>query len=476
MEYQIFLDYINHIAERIKELIKKKSMFHIYSHLDADGLAAAGIIAKALHREDVSFRVRILPWIDEEILNECAGEPAEVVIFSDLGSGYLDLINKAFPKKPVIILDHHPPIGKAAENIIHINPVIFGLDGTVGISGAGVAYLTMKAINPKNIDSSPIAVVGALGDLQDSFEHRRLGGLNELIVSDAKRAGLLESHQDLIFYGYETRPIHKAMAYTMTPMLPGLSGSEGNCYAFLLSIGINPKTPDGSWRALKDLTVEEKRKLASSLAEYLIAKHKTKRIPELIGEVYTLIKEPQNTPLRDGREFATLLNATGRMKRQGLGVALCMGARGIYLDEAQRLLEEYRSTIGQYLNWAVTTPGVLEEMENVYVLHGKETINDKMISVVASVLVSALPNPQKPLLAYAYVLDRNLAKFSLRTTSEVVEKGVHLGDIARELTEPLGGSGGGHNIAAGAEVPIEKVPQFLQAFNQKVKRVLQGER
>jgi RecJ-like exonuclease len=462
-----FNERIKAASEFLAESLKNNAVFRVYSHLDADGLAAAGIVGLALSNKQAVFRTRILPWLDENVLNEAATEKCDVIIFTDLGSGYLDLIKSKLEARKVVILDHHPPVGEPNQNILQVNPHSFGIDGTREISGAGLSYLTMKTLDPQNIVSSPIAVVGALGDMQDVNSQKTLYGLNLLVVDDAKKAGLLTSKKDLIFFGHETRPIHKALARSMVPFVPGVSGSEGQSYAFLLSIGINPKIDD-RWKALRDLTQDEKTKLASALAEQLLAHGMHRQVASLIGEVYTLTAEKEITPLRDGREFSTLLNATGRMNQPALGVSLCMGYRGQVVDDARKMLDEYRATIGKYLNWALNTPGVLEERANIYVLHGKEEVNDKMVSTIASALAFTLPKPEKPLLAYAYLKPEGIAKLSVRTSEEVVQSGIHLGEIIKAVAEPFKGTGGGHDIAAGAEVPMPQLELLIVAFDEAI--------
>ena len=460
-----FLDLIKYAADIIRKHILEGSVFHVYSHLDADGLSAAGIIGAALARQNATFRIRILPWLDREIVDKCATDKADLIIFSDLGSGYLDLIKAKLSKRPVVILDHHPPVGKANQNITHVNPWLFGIDGTREISGAGVTYLTMKALDPRNIASAPMAIVGALGDMQDVYPIRKLGGLNALIVEEAKSNGLIATQKDLIFFGHETRPIHRALARTLSPFIPGITGSEGKSYAFLVGLGLKAKEND-KWRTLKDLTMDEKRTLASGLAEYLISRGLYKQVKKLIGEIYTLLKESPNTPLRDGREFSTLLNSTGRMGKYSLGVALAMGARGRVLEEAQAVLDEYRKMIGQYLDWAVSTPGIIEEKNHIYVLHGRETVDTKMIGIITSALVLSIPHALKPLVGYSFLKEKQVAKFSLRTTEEAVQSGIHLGNLIADVAKACGGSGGGHDIAAGAEIPIAQLERAITLLDR----------
>jgi single-stranded DNA-specific DHH superfamily exonuclease len=57
-------------AELINSIIKADGFIHCFSHLDADGIAAAGVIGKALYRQDARFRMRITQWVDEKIITE----------------------------------------------------------------------------------------------------------------------------------------------------------------------------------------------------------------------------------------------------------------------------------------------------------------------------------------------------------------------------------------------------------------------
>jgi len=356
-----------------------------------------------------------------------------------------------------------------------VNPHLYGIDGARDISGAGVAYFVAKEVDRANVDLAPIAVVGALGDLQDKYDQRKLGGLNERIVEDAVNARLLTVEKDLVFFGRETRPIHRTLASTTNPFIPGISGEEDKSLAFLASLDIKPKHDD-KWRALRDLSGEEKKRLCSALADYLLSKGLHFEISNLIGHVYVLNNEESWTPLRDAREFAVLLNATGRMDKPSLGVAICMGDRSVALEAADKVLEAYRRTINKYLGWVMEKPERMRELENIYVVYGENFINDKIIGAISSILSSSLPNPEKPLIAYANVEEEGLAKFSARTIDTMINKGVNLGEVMRLAAEKCQGNGGGHDIAAGAQVSIDKVHAFIEIVDELVGKQLRGER
>jgi RecJ-like exonuclease len=470
-----FIEAAEKAAKVILESVKEDGLIHVFSHLDADGVAAAGIIGRALSRLDAKFRLRITQWIDEKIIGEIVSEKPNLVILSDFGSGYLDVLNEKVANFKIVILDHHQTIGEESASFVHVNPHLYGIDGARDISGSGVAYFVAKVMDKVNVDLAPMAVVGALGDMQDKCDQRRLGGLNEKIVEDALNAGLLTIEKDLVFFGRETRPIHKTLASTTSPFIPGISGEEDKSLAFLASLDIKPKHGE-KWRALRDLSEDEKKRLCSALAEYLLSKGLHYEVGNLIGHVYILAREEPWTPLRDAREFAVLLNATGRMDKPSLGVAICMGDRGVVLEQADKVLEDYRGTINKYLGWVMEKPERMKELENIHVVYGGGFIDDKIIGAVSSILLTSLPNPEKPLIAYANVEEEGIAKISARAIDTVTSSGVNLGEIMRVAAERCGGNGGGHDVAAGAQVPIEKVNEFIEAVNDLVGRCLRGEK
>lgn len=470
-----FLNSARKAAETIQETVEEDGFIHVFSHLDADGVAAAGIIGRTLLRLDSRFRVRITQWVDEKIVGELLSDKPQLIIFNDFGSGYMELLNSKLMDFKIVVLDHHQIVGEESDHIVHVNPHLFRIDGAKDISGAGVTYFVAKNVDKVNVDLAPVAIVGALGDLQDKYDQRKLGGLNEKIVEDATHAKLLTVEQDLIFFGRETRPIHKTLASTTSPFIPGISGEEDKSLAFLASLDIKPRIGD-KWRALRDLSDDEKKRLCSALADYLLSKGLHYEVTNLVGHIYVLNREESWTPLRDAREFAVLLNATGRMDRASLGVAICMGDRSSAFEEANKVLEEYRRNINKYIGWVMEKPERMKEFEHIYVVYGENFINDKIVGAISSILSGSLPNPEKPLIAYANVEGEGLAKISARTIDTMISRGIDLSEVMRVAAESCGGKGGGHNVAAGAQVPIEKIGNFVKSVNELVGKQLENEK
>ncbi len=432
----------------------------LVTHLDADGISAAGIMGRVLARMDAPLVIKVAKQLDREFLDKLRIQEADLYLFTDFGSGYLSMVNDALRGRKVVVLDHHQPVGDAGE-IVHVNPYEAKFDGVTEVSGAGVSYLVAKEVDGSNVDLAYLAAIGALGDIQDRNEKRELVGLNKLLVEDAVRQGLLEVKRDLIFYGRETRPIHSAIAHTLEPFIPGLSGDESACLNLLLDLRIELKR-NGEWRTIADLTIEERRRLFTELVKHIVSKGVPSSLASsLIGGVYTLLHEEKGTVLRDCREFSVLLNACGRMEKAGLGIAICMGCRGALLEEAKEVLGEYRRTLARSMEWALKN---IEDRGKFHLLDGREVVPDTVIGALATILSTSTPLREKPIIAIAR--SNGILKISARASSEHVAKGIDLGKVLREAAGAVAGIGGGHNVAAGAQIPEEGEAEFLSSLER----------
>jgi RecJ-like exonuclease len=144
-----------------------------------------------------------------------------------------------------------------------------------------------------------------------------------------------------------------------------------------------------------------------------------------------------------------------------------MGDRGPALEQANIVLEEYRRTINKYMNWVTEKPDRIQELNNIYVIRGGKTIDDKVISAISTILSNSLPKPEKPLIAYSIIPQEGVAKISARAPS-LMSKAINLGDIMRIAAEKFSGMGGGHDVAAGAQVPIPQIEEFLKFTDELV--------
>ena len=462
-----FISSFKPAIEIIQKHADEKNQIRIITHKDCDGLASGGILSKMVHRLGAPWKTSCINGVDETSLDKLEKEKNPLVIFSDFGSGYMSMIDSKLEESEVVVFDHHLPEMYQSEKIIHINPLLHGVDGSKDIAASGVCYLFAKEITKGNLDLSPLGVLGAIGDQQDKGERNSLTGLNVLIEKDAIEQKHLEKRVDLIFYGYETRPVARALAYTTDPYIPGLSGREDNCIGFLNNIGVNLKERS-RWRALRDLRDEEKQAIFSALSKHMISEGvDSSSIHKLIGNIYTLTNEKDWTPFRDGREFSSLLNACARMGNSGLGLSICLGDRGNAILESEKTMENYRNLIVSSLQ-CVNEENRVHELENIYLIKGENKIKETLIGVIAGILKNqGLFQHSKPVIATAHTEDGRI-KISGRSSESLVKKGLHLGKAIQETAILCEGIGGGHDVAAGAYIPLIKEDEFVKEFDKNV--------
>lgn len=460
---------IEEVGEFLKEEASRNSKFVIVTHFDADGLASGGVFGKALIRLGAPFQVRAIEQLDEGALHKLVSLNGDVIIFSEIGSGYLNLISNVSEKKKILIVDHHQPEARLneASRLLHLNPHEYGFDGAKEVSGAGMAYLVAKELDERNLDLSPLAVVGALGDVQDRNQDRSLKGLNEKIVEEGRKAGYIKAEVDLILHGRRSKPIHKALAHSTNPFLPGLSGEEDNCVSLLSSIGIPLKRGD-EWVKFSDLSMEEKKKLLTKIIEYVSSRGFPGSVAlNLIGTNYEILGEED--PLADAREYAFVLNACGRMGKAGLGIALCLGDRGEALLETRQLISEYRHLLAECMAWITRSPDKIQEYETFYAIRGEGVIKEKMTGAISTMLISSTTfKPSKAVIVLA-LSEGGKIKVSARAPPSFSEKKINLGAILKACSERFSGLGGGHDLAAGAYLPggID-IEEFLRAVDEEI--------
>lgn len=465
-------------AEKLKTWISdENALIRVSSHIDADGISAAGIICSALHRLGTRFHLRILRQLEPKFIETLAQEKQKYYIFSDFGSSQINFISEYIPNENILILDHHEPLKlpEKPSNIIEINPHLYGIDSSIEISGAGVTFLLAIALDPKaNIDLLPLALVGALGDAQDKEKQHSLLGLNARIAELGVKENLIRIEKDLYFPYSEMKPIHHALMETTEPFLPGLTGNEEACVRFLGSIDI-PISIGDNWRTLSELSTEEKRNLTTQLTQLILSHGGTsEQASSLIGSNYKLINETE-LYLKDGRTYAELINACGRTYHPGIGVAVCMGDRGIHYRRAQDLFHDYQKKINSFLE-RLKHPGTIRETDHIQYFYGGK-LDETFIGKIATIAVKTkLAKPTKPLIGFATSDEKNY-KISARAQDTLTKKGLHLGIALRKTISQLGGDtskflAGGHDAAAGARIPISHDSRFIETLNKIIKEQL----
>jgi RecJ-like exonuclease len=458
----------------LREYLEGGGVVRVVTHHDADGLSAGAIVHTAVTRAGYPCSTRCVKQLEEKVIAEIAAENPELLIFTDFGSGQVDLLQQHLSGTRIIVLDHHQPKEAEAEPEHHINAHSYGIDGSREVSGSGMAYFFahtfLEALEHSSSDLTALAVVGAVGDLQENSG--AFHGLNRAIIAEGERAGVLRVEKDLRLFGRQTRPLYKAIEYTTEPFIPGLSGSESASLQFLSELEI-PVKRDERFVMLADLTQEERQRLTTALILKMIEHRVPPHIAEsIVGEVVTLLREEKRTPLRDAKEFATLLNACGKHEHYGIGLAVCLGERRELYRRSLAMLRKHREYLNSCYGWITQNLERIRDEGAVYALHAGGEIDENVIGTVAGmVLNSRILQELKPIIAFAHAEDGEV-KVSARGNRELVERGINLGKAMLYASELVAGEGGGHDVAAGAKIPLGKEEEFLRYVEEKIREQL----
>jgi single-stranded-DNA-specific exonuclease len=471
-DYEGFHNWLKDASELFLKIPKNKSI-RVIGHLDADGICASAIMISALIKLNRRYSLTILPTLTEDSLKEVVEEPEEYFVFVDLGSGNIDVLGKILASKQIYVLDHHQLQSETKyENIVQINPHIYGIDGSIEISGAGVVFMfTQCMTGNKNIEMSRIAIVGAIGDIQENNGFKKL---NAEILNLAVEHKLIEVKRGLKFFGVQTKPIYKLLQYSSDIIIPGVNGSESGSINFLQNLGIDPKTKKG-WKKISDLTAEEQQKLVAGIIVNRVTKTNSTE-QDIFANAYLLIGEVEDSPFRDAKEFATLLNSCGRLNKASIGIGACLNDKKMK-EMALQNLTDYRKELVTAINWYkdnANTDKVIKK-KNFIIINAEDDIMPTIIGTLGSILSKSQDIEKNTFILSLARNNDDTTKVSLRIVGNPDD--VNLKDVIEQIILKIShGSSGGHSFAAGAVIDTDKEEVFLNAASEVLEAIVIEER
>jgi len=470
------------IADRVKEM----DFVRVVTHIDSDGVGAGAVAKKALDREGIESEIIFVRNLDPRNVKELITDlpPNGLVWFCDLGSGMLPELEGT----TCVVTDHHRPryptvsvpqekrgdllafseeVGSSTTSVLQLNPHDFDIDGSIQISGAGVTYLVAREMNELNLDMSVFAVVGAVGDIQT--QDNRLIGFNREILMSAVEKGLMSIETDITYYGRETRDIVQLLSHALEPPIPTLSRNPEGVVDLLEHLGIETTLPDDGKRHWTDLSADEKKKVVSAIMKiYLMNCPDPKLADSIIGEIYVIEGEEKGSPLRDAREFSTLLNACGRYGHYETALEICLGDRGEHLQKGLQLMWDHRANIMKFIE-VVNDVGISKKNNYSY-FYSEDRIPEEVVGIILGIIMaSGEVDREHPVFAYADSKGSpDHIKISARTSRALVEDGLDLSKLMKKCASAVGGSGGGHDVAAGGTIPKARLAEFLDELDAEL--------
>jgi len=452
---------VKETVKRFNELRQNKPI-RIVSHMDCDGLSSAAILSNAFYRHNIKFVLSMVRFLDNNVLEELSKEPYDLFIFSDIGSSYLKDIEKHLGSKSVFILDHHM-FEDSRTKAVHLNPHAYGIHDYAEVSGSGVAYFFSKSLDEANMDLSYIALIGAIGDIQ---EKNGFTGLNQIILEDAISSGKISLTKGLKLFGTQTRPLHKALEYSIDPYIPGVTGSEDGAMLFLNELNISMRNKDNTYKKVIDLTEEELKQLVTGI---ILRRLGSEENPEdIFGPVYSITSEEEGSTTRDAKEYSTLLNCCARLGKPSIGLGTFFKNKKA-MENATGLLSTYKKEIIISLDWFHKnrkTTSIMEKHGYV-IINAEDNVRDTLIGTLAS-MISKLNLYDLGTIILSMAHSANETKISLRL---VGYKDVDLRGILQKIVGKVGNHiVGGHKIACGALIPQEKEFEFIKIADQMLSK------
>ncbi len=429
------------MIEKIKEAIGKiaslseKKPLRVISHYDTDGISSAAIFSRALQNWNKKFTLEIVKSLDRKAIDSYSDK--EVLIFLDLASGSLPYLKEK--KTEIFILDHHEITNEIPDNVLMINPLLFNQEMC---SGAAISYLFAKELSQNNKSLANLAVIGMIGDMFGE----NFGKSYQIILRDAEAI----VKKGLTLYP-STRPIDRALEYSSSIYIPGVTGSFKGVMELLSDAGI--RRGQNGFKSIIEFTDEEMSRLVTAI---MLRKVGSEETNEIIGSIY-LVKFFNH--LEDCREISATINACSRLGYPETALGFCLGNKEAK-KEAERIYMSYKQNIAAALKYISESEKITGK--NYAIINAQDKIKDTLIGTAASI-ISFSPLYQEGTIIIAMAYDNDKIKVSARLAGS---KGRNVREILTKAVIPLNGEVGGHPNAAGAVVLREHETELIQELKK----------
>ena len=458
-EIRRFQRQADEVASFLRTHLASRGRTQMITHTDADGVAAAALLARCFCAYDVPFHVRFKHPLNAREIAELGKEDYDLFVFIDQGSSQASAIHKFVlgAGHPVLIFDHHPGELPEHPNLAYLNPNACGLDGVRDVSAAGVVYSTIEQIDKRFRSLIGLAVVGAIGDRQEFFSG--FTGVNEVLVKRAIELDMLRTSEGLRLTGRELCSAVECLRLSIRPYLKGISGDLAASRALLDALGIPSNI------AITELGVDTE----SRLRDALFARAGDAAMSEdfchaLWGTIY-IDTTGELMGTREIGECVAMLDACCGLKRHGVGFASALGDRS-RSNEAIALLRRYQEEMVKVLDWLLAHAGDFKLTKKMRWIYARSNIKPPMLGETLSLAMeSGLIPTDRPLIG---MVDAEVdeVKVSARATPRGVTEGVDLGKAVASAAEAVGGYGGGYAVSAAADIPRARMEEFIARLEE----------
>ncbi len=432
--------------EMARTIREGEGPLRLVGHYDGDGLTGAAILTLGLRRAGIPVQLSIFPGLDQAAVEGLVTEQNPRILFNDLGSGQRRLLDRLSPTQ-VMIVDHHLQQGERPSHVVEMNAHELGSNGTYGACGASMALTVAVSLDPANWDLVQPALAGIIADRQHL---PRLSDINLELLEEGIRRGYILRGEGLALPSEKT--LARALADSLDPYFVGLAGRESAARKWLKRRGFDPEAVPGQ------LEERKLRHLANELLLALLAQGATHEAGErLFFPDYTLKDYPVEASI-----LAKAINAAGREGERDLGVAAAMGD-GAALEQVTNIRAMYDEKVRDGLLGLEELGPTTSPAGHFHYFESREP---KVKGAVAGLAAAYWLCRKRPLLALS-VRDERL-DISSRASQHLVARGIDLARAMAQAARACDGQGGGHPIAAGASVPLDRKAEFLDAVDSSL--------
>jgi len=457
-DFSSLLQSAKKLAEKIREISNKDGQFLIITRPSADGFSSASILGKAIAREGGTFTIKFID-LALQIPPSLGEFSSDLTIILDQGEDLTNQLRGVIDTE-VSVIDHHEYAQTSTGNNIIASE--FGFNGSREVSTSTLSYLIAKALSEGNVELGCLALVGSMGKHQDYCRNRSFCGLNEALSQELSNLNFIEIREEPHFLGKSYMPIFKSIAYSVEPIIYGLSGRPETVKAVLEKSGIKLKREE-RWRTYEELSDEEKGRIVDLVHSYI----GNKTHPQLLTSTsYILKNEDEHTPLREVRDFAYLLNAL--RKEPSLGISIAMGKRGEEVERAMHLLHDYlKMLIDEQISISTDKRRMIRRGDNVVLISGEGTVSDYIIDDLSFLL--SITNDLKDKLIILKTIIGADGVVSIRKGLDFRDD-ISLFNILHKIGREFKIKTRGTRDYATAVVPIDKLNLFIDSLEGEIQK------
>jgi len=400
---------IESAAKDLAYELSRQSHVDVLCHHDADGIAAGSIMALALYRAGIPFRLRITHRLSEENLPK-----TKPLLLCDLGAGLAGL------PEDTMVIDHHLPFFEGPH---HVNPRHDAIDGDRDLCAAGTAYLVANALGD-NRDLAGLTLLGVIGDGQT------MTGKNQEIYYDALANGIVSKKRGMNLPG---RTLVEQIELSTEPFLKGVSGSwdEAEKMATLASV---------DQKIQPDI-------LSSLLVLHASGICRPRALEPLWGDMWDLKREV----IGHAHTMAFVVDSCGKAGKGNLAVSLCLRSSKM-TDKAFEVARSHRIALIHEMNQFLEKP---PSDARVPIMCSNQHLTSDLADTIYRNIKTTSP------VIVAASKDDGNCSCSIRSDPEC---GRCLGEIVHDLALECGGHGGGHQSRAGAIFTCEHLDKFVSGI------------